>query len=111
MSDDDETWREQFESLGVNQVRAQLLEWTGPFRAAATRWLAGKDQEAARLEEASRAAQIESAREANSIAREAAASAALAARLARTNNRIAMAAVIIAVIAVVISIASIFIKP
>jgi hypothetical protein len=101
--EDERTWRRQFEEMGANQVRARLLEWYGGLKASAIRWLAEKDQEAARLEEVSRVAQIEAAREA-------AASAALSTRLARTNNRIAMAALIIAILAVAISIASIFMK-
>jgi hypothetical protein len=111
-------WRRYFEKMDVNQVRARLLEWTGPLKLSATRWLAEKDHESARLAEASRSEQMAAtleanrlASEANSIAREAAASATLSARAARTNNKIAIAALIIAAVAVAISIVSIFIKP
>ena len=135
---DKATWREQFEKLGVNQVRAQLLAWTGPVQMEANQWLAEKDEESTRLAEASRAEQFEIARsakdaafeantlaseanrlalEANSIARDAAASAqaaaaaaAASARAAHTNNIIATLALIIAVIAIAISTLGIFIK-
>lgn len=117
-------WRKQFAQLGVNQVRAQLLEWSGSLRVEASNWLAEKDHESARLMEASRAEQLEIATsakdaafeanrlaaEANSIARDAAASAALSALAARTNNMIATLALIAAAIAIAISILGIFIK-
>jgi hypothetical protein len=121
---DDEVWHKQLEEMGVNQVRARLLEWPESLKFAATRWLAEKDHEAARLAKASTSAQIEATREANrlaseanSIARAAAASAraaadaaAVNARAARTNNVIATIALIAAVIAIAISILGLFIK-
>jgi len=132
MSDADKaSLRARFEKMGVNQVRAQLLEWTGQLRLEAGQWLAEKDHESARLAEASRAEQLEIARsaedvaleanklaaeansvarEANSIAREAAASAALSARAARINNTIATLALVAATIAMAISVISIFVK-
>lgn len=129
-SEDETSWRRQFEDMGVNQVRARLLEWIGPLKLSATRWLAEKDQDATRLAEASMSEQMEIARsakdaafeanklasEANSIAREAAASARAAAdaavvnaHAARTNNIIATLAIIAATIAIAISIIGIFI--
>jgi hypothetical protein len=132
MSDSDKaTWRRQFEEMGENQVRAKFQDWHHSLHTYAIQWLAERDQESTRLDEVSRAEQIEIARsakdaaseanalaaEANFIARDAATSAraaadaaALNARAARTNNTIATLALIAAVIAIAISILGIFIK-
>lgn len=123
--------REQFEQLGVNQVRALTSEWSGDLRLKAMNWLSEKDQELARVTETARVEQLEIDRlakeaafeanrlasEANSIARDAAASASAAAAAAaantcaaHTNNMIATLALIAAIIAIAISVLGIFIK-
>lgn len=106
MSDEVAAFRAQFERLGVEAVRTQVVN--GQYRHnpwlnnAAIDWLAEKNQESSLKDEDSKREQIE-------LARSAADSARLSAEAARTSNRIAMAALIAAIIAIIISAGGIFI--
>lgn len=104
--------RARMEELGVAQMRLLLSNggWPPGLQNDAIQWLAEKDRETVRLQQATESEQMAIARESNLIAREAAASAARSAEAARTNNIIATFALIAAIIAIAISVFSIFVR-
>ena len=72
-------FREQFETQGMQTVRARLIEWTGPIKGEAIAWLAHKEEEDRLRNEASQASQIRIALSAKNAAWIAAAAAIIAA--------------------------------
>jgi hypothetical protein len=89
---DKQELRAQFEQMGAEEVRHKLHVGLIQHKKPAAEWLAEKDQESGRRNDASQAEQVKLAR--------------LAAREARTANKIATAALAAAVIAIIVSIIS-----
>jgi cysteinyl-tRNA synthetase len=108
--------RERLEKLGPAQIRLLLSNggWPNNLNIQAIEWLAEKDQESARLKDASQAEQAELAKEANAAASRAASAAeraaeaaerqAIAAEKANTRATIALAIAIVSIIATVVGI-------
>ena len=80
----------QFEEMGVETVRARLLEFENSVKVPAIAWLARKDQEERERRDSSQALQIRIARSANRAAWIAAIAAIIAAILAAISIALAL---------------------